>query len=112
MSTLINNILSIVAPKGVIPDLAVTGKTPAQLEAIARFFSACAGGMAPGQPGETSIQISKGSTNARLAYSSQLVTFASCLAATVIEVNGVKFTAFNGAGGGNRHVQHGRHRCR
>jgi hypothetical protein len=41
------------------------------------------------------------------------MTFATCPAATVIDVNGAKFTAFNGADGRHRHVRHQRHRrCR
>lgn len=100
MSTLENRIFAVQAPKGVIPDLATVGKTPNWLAQVGNFFSACAGGMAPGQPGETSISVTKGSSSAALAYAYGLLTFAAVTAATVIEVNGAKFTAFNGATGG------------
>ncbi len=100
MSTLANYLLSITAPAGVIPDLATEGKTPAGLQRYANFFSACAGGQAPGASGETRISIHKGASAVALLPAYQLVTFASLLAASVVEVNGAKFTAFNGAGGG------------
>lgn len=96
MSTLVNNILSIVAPKGAIPDLATEGKTPLALQKLANFFEACAGGMSPGQPGETRIVISKGRTNARTDKSYQTLALVSVLADTVLEINGVPFSAVNG----------------
>lgn len=100
MSTLINNTLSVTAPKGVIPDIATEGKSSLSLQKIAQFFEACAGGFSPGQPGETSILLTKGASNAAASYPYGLVTLATCAAATVIKVNGVKFTAFSGTGGG------------
>lgn len=100
MSTLVNHAIFLQAPKGVIPDLAVASKSPLDLEKIGAFFMACAGGMNPGLPGDTFISIAKGSTNAALSYAYALMTFATCPAATVIDVNGAKFTAFAGATGG------------
>lgn len=100
MSTLVNHAIFMQAPKGVIPDIAARGKDPQTLLELGNFFQACAGGMHPGLAGETFISISKGATNAALSYAYALLTFATCPAATVIEVNGEKFTAFAGTGGG------------
>jgi hypothetical protein len=97
MSTLANFNLSITAPKGVIPDLAVVGKTPLWLQQVGNFFEACAGGMAPGQQGETRISVHKGSTAAAALSAYQKIAFASVAADTVIEVNGVPFSAVAGA---------------
>lgn len=97
MSTLVNHLIQIQAPKGVIPDLAAEGRTPNNLVRIGAFFEACAGGMSPGFPGETRIRIAKGSTNAALAPAYAKVTLALVPAQGVVEVNGVPFTAVAGA---------------
>jgi hypothetical protein len=102
MSTMANTVMVLRHPKDAVryPARAQSVDGPGDLQCWSQFFAACGGGMAPGAPGETRISIYRGSTDAAPAFASQLVTFASVLAATVIEVNGVKFTAFNGAGGG------------
>lgn len=100
MTTLVNHAIFLQAPKGVIPDIAAVGKNPEVLNSIGQFFQACAGGMNPGLPGDTFISVGKGSSSAALAYAYALMTFATCPAATVIEVNGERFTAFAGATGG------------
>lgn len=100
MSTLLNHAIFLQAPKGVIPDIAARGKDPQTLLELANFFARCAGGSPPGLPGDTFISIAKGSTQAALSYAYALMTFATCPAATVIDVNGAKFTAFASATGG------------
>lgn len=97
MSTLENHLIQIQAPKGVIPNLATEGKNPGNLQRIAAFFEACGGGMHPGFPGETRIRIAKGSTSAALAIAAAKITLASVAAQSVFEINGVPFTAVNGA---------------
>lgn len=90
-STLNNYTLTLQAPKGVIPDLA-TDSRDAML-AMARFFEALAGGMAPGQPGESQVTIAKGATDAQLKEASVLQTFASAVVTNTSVLNGVTFTA-------------------
>lgn len=100
MSTLVNHAIFLQAPKGVIPDVIARGKDAQTLLELGNFFQRCAGGYPPGLPGETIIRLAKGSTNAAMSFAYALVAFATCPAATVINVNGAKFTAFAGATGG------------
>lgn len=94
MTAMANMLLALQMPKGVIPDLA-TDRRQALL-ALARQFEAMASGMAPGQPGESRVTIVPGSTNAQLKAAQAIVTLATCVAGTVIEINGVRFTAISG----------------
>jgi hypothetical protein len=97
MSTLNNFLISITAPKGVIPDLAQVGKNPEWLQRVSAFFAACGGSMAPGAPGECQINVGRGRTNAGFAKAFQTLALASVAADTVIEINGIPFSAVNGA---------------
>ena len=89
-----NASLMIQAAKGVIPDLAKGGREA--MVGLAQFFNSLALGMAAGGPGEARALVIPGSTNAAYAHSTALITLASAVAGTVIEINGTKFTAISG----------------
>lgn len=98
MSTMANTVMVLRHPKDAVryPARAPSVSGPADLQRWAEFFAACGGGFAPGAPGETRIEIARGSTDAAPARAYQKVTLASVAAATVFEVNGVPFTALSG----------------
>lgn len=93
MTTLRNHLMAITAPIGCIPNLAEGRK---DLEAYARYFDALALGMAPGKPGENRVDLIQGTTNAALGQAYGICTLATAVGGTVIELNGVKFTAVSG----------------
>jgi len=75
MSTMSNRVISISAPKGVIPTVATAAANMREsLSAIGSFFHRCAMGMEPGAVGETFIALQEGSTDAALAAASGTIT--------------------------------------
>lgn len=98
MSTMANTVMVLRHPKDAVrfPARAQGVSGPADLQRWAEFFTSCAGGMAPGAPGETRIEIFRGSTNAAAAPSYAKVTLATCPAQAVLDINGVPFTAVSG----------------
>jgi hypothetical protein len=94
MPTLRNHLIAVQAPIGVIPDLASNKREG--LAQIARFFDSMAGGMEPGRPGDARVVVTQGSTDAAATHAYGTVALATAVAGTVVEVNGVKFTAISG----------------
>lgn len=94
MTTLRNTSLVITHPDGpsCIPNAPVAGKRD-DLAQIARFFEACAIGVPPGLPGDVSISLHRGSTAAAAKAAYGTIALATCLANSVIEINGVPFIA-------------------
>jgi len=86
-----NYSITLQVPRGVIPD-AATDKRDACL-AIARVFEAMAGGMAPGQPGDTLATLTTGPTATNLAEATGTLTLASVADGNTAVINGVTFTA-------------------
>lgn len=98
MSTLSNVTLNLTAPKGQFPTAAeFSSDRKAALAKIARFFDACAGGMEPGQPGETKIQSCIGSTDAAAAEASGTVTFSGASGTVGAVIGGITKTQAHGA---------------
>lgn len=104
-STLVNYVVTFQTPLGVIPDLA-DGKRDGLL-AIARFLEAQAGGMAPGQPGESETTVAKGPTNAQLSEATGTLTLASVADGNTAVINGVTFTAVASAPAANEFLDSG-----
>ena len=90
MTALVNALIAIQAPKGVIPDLSNKRE---DLVLLADFFNRCAMGMEPGGPNDTQIDMLKGASDVGLGQAYALVTLATCAALTGVKINGVKFTA-------------------
>ncbi len=89
-TTLENSVITITAPKSVIPDLA----SPRQdLAKIGDFFHAAAGGMNPGKSGETRISLLRGSSSVQDVQAYGTVTLLNCAALTGVKINNVVFTA-------------------
>lgn len=97
MSTIANRALFLSTPEGELPTAAQLRDNPGEaLERVSKWFSRMAGGMESGSPGESRVQLVESASAAAITAAVGTITLASCAANTVIEINGVPFTAFSG----------------
>ncbi len=82
-----NHLISITAPKGVIPDLSQPRR---DLTSLADFFNALAIGNAHQ---DSQIDVLRGATDAASAQPYAVLALATCAALTGVKINGVTFTA-------------------
>lgn len=88
-TTLQNTLIVVRHPKGVIPNRDPSEMGGADMAELARFFESLAGGMSPGQPGDVTVNLHRGSTDAAPKRATQTSTIASGNGTTTITINGV-----------------------